>query len=77
VALGVLASKWCWHLSSRAYNGGILMKQLKVLNIDGSLFRENCGWCIKKKGGTTTFCHCLVEVLSRDMITCDKVENKK
>jgi len=53
------------------------MKQLKVINIDGSLFRENCGWCIKKKGGTTTFCHCLVEVLSRDMITCDKVENKK
>ncbi len=53
------------------------MKQFFVININGSLFKENCGWCIKKKGDTTTFCPCLVEVLSRDTIICDKVKNKK
>ena len=52
------------------------MKRFKVLNINGSLFKENCGWCVRRKGSTTIFCPCLVKILSRDIITCDKLENK-
>ena len=46
---------------------------VNTVNTNGSLYRENCGWCIRKEGSTTVFCPCLVKILSRDIIICDKI----
>lgn len=53
------------------------MVKLRVLNIEGSLYRENCGWCVKRENGYAKFCPCLVSISGKDTVYCDKVREIK